>query len=261
MDVLAVALLGLFTVGWSVLSGADLGVGMLLPHLGRGADERRHVLGAVLPYFFANEVWLVAAAGVFIGCFPDLEGELFQGQFAVLLCLLAGWVLRDAGLWWRAGGTSRGWWRFADGLVVAGSWTVALSWGWLLAGLLQGDPARPAGGLFAVGVALAAAALFAAHGLAYAGLRLTGPPLARVRALTGQALAAPHTYALTAVAMAVLPLACGVRLPLRESAADGPVLGLLVPALLAVTPLLLAAQAWLWWALRGPLPSCLPRTK
>jgi cytochrome bd ubiquinol oxidase subunit II len=253
MDVLAVALLGLFTAGWFVLSGADIGVGMLLPYLGRDRAERRLTLGAVMPHFLGNEVWLVAAAGVFIGCFPDLEGDLFQGQFVVLLGLVTGWVVRDAGLWWRARGDSPGWSRFADALVVSGSWTVALAWGWLLAGLIQGDPARPADGVFSVGTALVVAALFAAHGLAYASLRLTGRPRMHARALCGGARgpAAVGRYLLTATAMAALPVAGGARLPLRANAADGPVLGLLVPALLAVTPLLLAAQVWLWWTFRG----------
>lgn len=250
MDVLAVALLGFFTAGWSVLSGGDIGIGMLLPHLGRDRTERRLTLGAVLPLFLGNEVWLVAAAGVFIGCFPGLEGELFQGQFAVLLALVAGWAARDAGLWWRGRGISRGWCAGSDGLVVCGSWAMALSWGWLLAGLLRGDPAQPASGPYAVGTSLLVAAVFAAHGLGYAALRLTGPPLARVRALCGR-VAGPQTYLLTASATAALPLLAGSRLPLRAGAADGPVLGLLVPALLAVTPLLLAGQAWLWWTCRG----------
>lgn len=250
MELLAIVLLGFFTAGWFVLSGADVGLGMLLPHLGRSPAERRLTLGAVTPHFLGNEVWLVAAAGVFIGCFPDLEGALFQGSFAVLTALLAGWVVRDAGLWWREHAASRAGNRFADGLVVSGSWTVAAAWGWLLAGFLNGDPGRAPDVPFAAATALAVVALFAAHGLAYAALRLTGPPLDRVRALCGRA-AAPHTYALTAAAMAGLPLVCGTRLPLRESAADGPVLGLLVPALLAVTPLLVAAQAWMWWIFRG----------
>ncbi len=98
--------------------------------------------------------------------------------------------------------------------------------------------------------ALGVAALFAVHGMAFAALRLTGPPHERVRSSTGRA-GGPGTFALTSAAMAVLPLAAGARLPLTDTAAHGPVLGLLVPALLAVTPLLVAAQAWLWWTFRG----------
>ncbi|MGW0982299.1 hypothetical protein ACWD33_15890 [Streptomyces xiamenensis] len=41
-------------------------------------------------------------------------------------------------------------------------------------------------------------------------------------------------------------------LPLRENAARGPVPGLLVPALTAFVPVLVAAQWWLWRALRDP---------
>ncbi|WP_031508091.1 cytochrome d ubiquinol oxidase subunit II [Streptomyces megasporus] len=250
MEILAAALLGFFTVGYLVLGGADLGVGMLLPHLGRDGRERRLVLAAIAPFFLGNEVWLIAAAGVFIGCFPALEGDLFGGQFAVLVPLLAGWVVRDAGLWWRGRAAHRAWHALCDGMVTVGSWAAALSWGWLLAGLLTGDPTGPAGGPAAVLTALGVAALFAVHGMAFAALRLTGPPHERVRSSTGRAGGA-GTFALTSAAMAVLPLAAGARLPLTDTAAHGPVLGLLVPALLAVTPLLVAAQAWLWWTFRG----------
>ncbi|MFE7571405.1 hypothetical protein ACFU76_31350 [Streptomyces sp. NPDC057539] len=50
--------------------------------------------------------------------------------------------------------------------------------------------------------------------------------------------------------MAALPLLAGRLLPLYESAADGATLALLVPAVLVITPLLVAAQAWLWWTFR-----------
>ncbi|WP_455356980.1 hypothetical protein [Streptomyces sp. SYSU K217416] len=46
--------------------------------------------------------------------------------------------------------------------------------------------------------------------------------------------------------MAALPLLAGPALPLAESAADGATLALLVPALLLVTLLLIAAQVLVW---------------
>ncbi|MFJ6998292.1 hypothetical protein ACISUF_29825, partial [Streptomyces sp. NPDC003090] len=55
---------------------------------------------------------------------------------------------------------------------------------------------------------------------------------------------------LTGALMACVPVAAGAALPLVRSAADGATLALLVPALLVVTPLLVAVQAWTWWAFR-----------
>jgi cytochrome bd ubiquinol oxidase subunit II len=263
LETLAAALLGFFTVGYFVLGGADIGLGMLLPYLGRSpsrtsagrSQERRRVIAAIGPFFLGNEVWLIAAAGVFIGCFPDLEGELFQGQSTVLLALLTGWVVRDSGLWWRRHLQSRGFRLLADCLVTGGSWAVALSWGLLLTGVLSGSWDAPAetgigervGGLLAVPGALLVAALFAAHGAAFGALRLTGTPYEQAHRLIGRG---GRTFTLTALLMGVLPLTAGARLPLAQSAAGGPVLGLLVPTLLLITPLLVAAQMWLWHTFR-----------
>ncbi|MDI3386416.1 cytochrome d ubiquinol oxidase subunit II [Streptomyces sp. B-S-A8] len=250
LETLAVGLLALFTAGWFVLGGADIGTGMIAPYLGRGDAERRLVLTSFAPFFLGNEVWLVAAAGLLIGCFPDLEGELLSGQFAVVVPLLAGWVVRDAGLWLRGRTGGSRWRAGCDAAVVCGSWTVALAWGWLLAALFTGSVGAPAGGPVAVLTALAVAALFAAHGLGFAALRLTGDPYARARVLVGRGGRPWQTFALTGFLMAALPVAAGLGLPLRESAADGTTLAFLVPALLVVTPLLLAVQAWMWRTFR-----------
>jgi cytochrome d ubiquinol oxidase subunit II len=122
---------------------------------------------------------------------------------------------------------------------------VALSWGWLLSGVLAGEtdrvPIEPAVPL----VALAIAALFAAHGLAFAALRLTGVLRARARALSGPS-SERRTFAATAVMMLALPLAAGFRLEPAGRVADAATLSLLIPAALVVTPLLVAAQAWVW---------------
>ncbi|MFF9632691.1 cytochrome d ubiquinol oxidase subunit II [Streptomyces fradiae] len=252
VETLAVALLGFYATGYFVLAGADIGTGMVAPYLGRTDRERRLVIASFAPFLLGNEVWLVATAGVFVGCFPVLEGELLTGQFAVVVPLLAGWVVRDAGLWLRGRVTGRagqGWRAGCDGAVVCGSWTVALAWGWLLAGVLGGTPGRVATGAVAVVTSVAVAALFAAHGLGFAAARLTGPPYERARRLVGRTRAG-GSFALTAVLMAAVPVAAGTALPLAGAAADGATLGLLVPALLVVTPLLVAVQAGTWWVFR-----------
>lgn len=255
METLAIVLLAFFATGYFVLAGADIGTGMLTPYLGRTDHERRLVITSFAPFFLGNEVWLIATAGVLVGCFPDVEGELLTGQFMVLLPLLTGWIVRDLGLWSRGRGPGRRWRAVCDGAVVCGSWTVALSWGWLLAAPLTGAPYERAGGVTALLVAVATAALFAAHGLGFATLRLTGLPYERARLLVGRTgrtgRTAPwQSFALTAALLGALPLLAGSALPLAEHAADGATLALLVPALLVVTPFLVAAQVWTWRTFR-----------
>ncbi|WP_418959491.1 cytochrome d ubiquinol oxidase subunit II [Streptomyces tritici] len=250
MEILALVLLAFFATGYFVLAGADLGTGMLLPYLGRGDRERRLVIASFAPFFLGNEVWLVATAGILVGCFPDLEGELLTGQFPVLVPLLTGWIVRDVGLWSRSRGPGRRWRALCDGAVVCGSWAVVLAWGWLLAGPLAGAPYTPAGGLPAVLTALATAALFGAHGLGFATLRLTGAPYERARRLVGRTSGSWHSFALTAMLLAVLTLLAGTALSPAGATADGATLAFLVPALLVLTPLLVAGQAWTWWTFR-----------
>ncbi|WP_254705764.1 cytochrome d ubiquinol oxidase subunit II [Streptomyces vilmorinianum] len=249
LDILAIALLAFFATGYFVLAGADIGTGMLTPYLGRTDHERRLVITSFAPFFLGNEVWLIATAGVLVGCFPDLEGELLSGQFAVLVPLLTGWIVRDIGLWSRGRGPGPRWRALCDGAVVCGSWTVAPAWGWLLAGLLTGTPYEAATGPTAILTALAVAALFAAHGLGFATLRLTGLPYERARLLVGRT-GSWQSFALTAVLLGALPALAGSTLPLTEHAADGATLALLVPALLVLTPLLVAAQVWTWRTFR-----------
>jgi cytochrome bd-type quinol oxidase subunit 2 len=89
-------------------------------------------------------------------------------------------------------------------------------------------------------------ALFGAHGLTFAALRLGGPMRERARRLSG-ASGERAAFAVTALAMALLCVLAGTRLPLRESLTDA---AFLVPVLAVVTPLLLASQAWAWWTFR-----------
>ncbi|MEU6780236.1 cytochrome d ubiquinol oxidase subunit II [Nonomuraea angiospora] len=231
--------LAFFALGYLVLAGADIGVGMVLPYLGRTAAERREVIAAIAPFFLGNEVWLVATAGVLAGLFPELEGELLSGNYTVVVALVLSWIVRDMGLWLRGRMPGPRWQTFWDGAIVAGSWGLALSWGTLLTHVLVGMP--PA----LVVAVLVVAVLFATHGLAFAALRLRGTLRERAAVLSGGAGEA-RTYLLTAAALTAVGLLAGLRLPL-EPGTSGPVL---VPVILTLIPLLVAAQGWVWWTFR-----------
>jgi cytochrome bd-type quinol oxidase subunit 2 len=276
VDTFAYALLGLFGIGYFVLGGADIGVGMLLPFLGR---DRRLTIAAIAPFFLGNEVWLVATAGLLTALFPVMEGEVFGQVWGALVVLVSGWIVRDMGLWLRGRKDGAAWRRFWDGATVAGSWAVAASWG-VAIGLLMGGGAP----LFAV----TTCGLFALHGAVFAALRLgTEEPRALARRLVPVVLVAgvPCAFGagidhlgrtaplaaglgvllvlawvalgtrrygaalvVSALAITVVPLLAAAGLP-DSGVSGGASLTLTVTGVMV--PLLVAAQAWVWWTFRG----------
>ncbi|MDF5757758.1 cytochrome d ubiquinol oxidase subunit II [Spongiactinospora sp. TRM90649] len=232
MELLAVGVLAFYAAGYFVLAGADLGTGMLFGYLGRGRAERRMVRLAIAPFFLTTEVWLVATVGVVAGVFPALEKPLIHGHYEAVVLLLAGWIIRDLGLWFYGGGG-----RVPLVAITAGSWAVAIAWGLVFSGITGLSPLA--------GVPVVAA-LFCVHGLTFAALRLSGGPRERARRLSG-ASGERVAFAVTAGTMALLCLMTGSRLPLRDSVVEG---AGLVPVLAVVTPLLVGAQVWVWWMFR-----------
>ncbi|MGW8437301.1 cytochrome d ubiquinol oxidase subunit II [Nocardiopsis sp. NPDC055551] len=280
---LTASLLGLFVVGYLVLAGADVGLGMLMPHLARTPEQRRRVVSAIAPYFLASEVWLVAAVGVMAGMLPDVEHRVVATLWPVLLLLLAAWVLRDAGLWFRARVDSPGWRSTCDTAIVTGSWLLAGSWGVALAGLLAGELALSP---FTVVCAATVVSLFALRGAAFGAERLVGSAEAEsadvaaraTRTLSRVALAAVLVTAavavgpgvvpmvrveaalvLTVVAVAVLAATAGLAGPMlsrHTSAMAIAVPGLIVAlsAGLSVTPLPGTTGVFVWSVLLPTIP-------
>lgn len=239
MDSLAVLLLALFAGGYLVLAGADIGVGMLLPWLGRDQRERRLVIASFAPFFLGNEVWLVASAGLVAGAFPGLEHRLLEELYPLVVVLLIGWVVRDMGLWLRGRVDAAAWRSLWDGAIVAGSWALALAWGSVLGSVVAG------GGLNAGSVlGLPLAVLFAWHGAGFARWRLP-------EGLAVRAARVPSRYGLSALVMAGAPVVAGVELPWSEVVAAGGGLTLTVVGTVVVLPFLLGSQALVWWTFRG----------
>ncbi|GGQ14013.1 cytochrome bd-type quinol oxidase subunit 2 [Actinomadura coerulea] len=243
MDSLAVVLLAVFSAGYLVLAGADVGVGMLLPWLGRDQRERRLVIASFAPFFLGNEVWLVAAAGLVAGAFPGLEHGLLEELYPLFAVLLFGWVVRDMGLWLRGRVDAARWRGGCDAAIVAGSWALALAWGSVLGSVLAG------GGLGVGSVAgLPLAVVFAWHGAGFARWRLPVGLAERARRV-------PARYGLSALVLAGAPVVAGVQVEWSRVVAEGAGLTMTAVVTVVVLPLLLASQALVWWTFRGRVES------
>lgn len=293
-------LVGAFA-GWAVLDGMNQGLGATLRQVGRTPGERRTVLTALGPFLLAGEVWLVAAAGVLLAGFHDLERDLLGVAYPLVVALLVTWVLRDAGVWLRSRRPGVRWRASWERVIVVASVGLPLSAGALLGTALVWLPPQPSltarvvvpvlAALSAVAVTrvlgttfvavrtsgvlrdratrLAArtlpwsAGLLAASAVAYVVLVPADGPLAAVLpplvvlAGSGSALVARPALATGRLHRALGAVVVGGVLPvvaaalaLAPVAAPAPTLEL---ALLACVPVLLAAQAWVWWTFRHPV--------
>ena len=50
-------------IGFAVMDGFDMGVGALLPFLGRNDTERRVLLNSIGAHWEGNQVWFIPAGG------------------------------------------------------------------------------------------------------------------------------------------------------------------------------------------------------
>ena len=87
--------------GFFALEGFDFGVGMLLPFLEGGAEERGVALRAIGPFWDGNEVWLLVAGGATFAAFPEWYASVFSGFYLAFALLLVGLILRGIGIEYR----------------------------------------------------------------------------------------------------------------------------------------------------------------
>lgn len=96
------AILIFLVCGFAVMDGFDLGIGMLLPFLGKTDDERRVMLNAIGPTWEGNQTWLVTLGGISFGAWSLVYATLFSGLYTGMLVLLFGLFLRPVGFDYRS---------------------------------------------------------------------------------------------------------------------------------------------------------------
>jgi cytochrome d ubiquinol oxidase subunit II len=223
LELLWFCLIAILWAGYFLLEGFDFGVGMLLPFLPRGEDDRRTMLQTIGPVWDGNEVWLVVAGGATFAAFPAWYATMFSGFYVALLLVLFFLIIRVVSFEWRSKSESPRWrslWTWAN---TIGSVGAPLVWGVGLSCLVYGVPIDSDGDYagsfwdlfspYTVLAGVAAVALFAFHGATFLTLRTVGE-------LRDRAEHAARRLALPAVVLAALFLVWTVAVAIDRNDKD-----------------------------------------
>lgn len=198
-------LVGVLFIGFAITDGMDMGVGALLPFLGRSDDERRVIINTVGPHWDGNQVWLITAGGAIFAAWPAVYAAAFSGFYVAMLLVLFALFLRPVGFDYRSKVADPRWRNAWDWGLFAGGAIPALVFGVAFGNLLLGVPFRLDDLLrptytgsflglldpFALLTGLVSLAMLVMHGAVWLQLRTEDPIAGRARSaarLAGLAL-------------------------------------------------------------------------
>lgn len=197
------AVIGLLLIGFALTDGFDMGVGTLLPWLGKTDAERRIIINAIGPTWEGNQVWFITAVGAMFAAWPLVYAASFSGFYGAVLLILFAMFFRPVGFDYRSKRDDPRWRTAWDWALCAGGTVPALMIGILFGNLLQGVPFRfdadlrisYAGGFFslfnpfALLCGLVSLSMLTAHGAAFLRVKTDGLVAQRAgRALRWSAL-------------------------------------------------------------------------
>ncbi|OIP87962.1 MAG: cytochrome d ubiquinol oxidase subunit II [Rhodobacterales bacterium CG2_30_65_12] len=204
LDVLRViwwGLLGVLLIGFALTDGFDMGVGALLPFVGRTDTERRIAINTVGPVWEGNQVWFILGGGAIFAAWPLLYAMSFSGFYLAMWLVLAALILRPVGFKYRSKRDSTAWRSGWDWALFVGGFVPALLFGVAVGNVLQGAPFHLTPDLlpvyegswygkllgllnpFALLAGVVSAAMLIMHGGAWLGLKAEDPVAGRARAI------------------------------------------------------------------------------
>ncbi|MBM4169639.1 MAG: cytochrome d ubiquinol oxidase subunit II [Ignavibacteria bacterium] len=192
LELLQTIWFGLVTIlfiGYAVMDGFDLGVGML--HLfARSEEEKRLTMNSVGPFWDGNEVWLIAAGGAVFAAFAPVYAAIWSGFYVALILLLVALLARAVAFDYRAKVERARWRQFFDWCFGAGSGLIALLLGVAFGNILHGIPIDARGEFagtfwtllnpYAVLIGILTVLLFTLHGALWLALKCEGDLQARM---------------------------------------------------------------------------------
>jgi cytochrome d ubiquinol oxidase subunit II len=188
-------LLGVLLIGFAIMDGFDLGVGLLLPFVARTDGERRVAINSVGPVWEGNQVWLILGAGAIFAAWPAIYAVAFSGFYLAMFVVLCSLILRPVGFKYRSKLEGRRWRAVWDWMLFLGGFVPALIFGVAVGNALLGAPFAFDDTLrmtyhgtffdllspFAVLSGLVSVAMLAMHGGNYLAVKADGPVAERAR--------------------------------------------------------------------------------
>lgn len=101
--------IGVLLAGFAVMDGQDMGVGTLLPFIGKNDDERRVMINSVAPHWDGNQVWFITGGGAIFAAWPLIYATAFSGFYWAMLLVLFALFFRPVGFDYRSKIANKTW--------------------------------------------------------------------------------------------------------------------------------------------------------
>ena len=211
-------LLGVLLTGFALADGFDLGVGALLPFVGKTDIERRMAINTIGPVWEGNQVWFILGGGAIFAAWPPLYAVSFSGFYLAMFVILAALILRPVGFKYRSKRESTTWRSAWDWALFVGGAVPALIFGVAMGNVLEGAPFHLDDDLrvfydgtffgllnpFAILAGVVSLSMLVMHGAAWLNLKSEGPVQVRARKIGSMAgLVAVLAYILAGVWLAL----------------------------------------------------------
>lgn len=121
-------LVGILVIGYAILDGFDLGVGVVQLFT-KDEKERRININSIGPIWDGNEVWLLTGGGALFAAFPIVYATVFSGFYIAFMLLLTALIFRAVSFEFR---------KFSETAEAKKRWDLVFALGSLVPALLYG---------------------------------------------------------------------------------------------------------------------------
>ncbi|MBC7750778.1 MAG: cytochrome d ubiquinol oxidase subunit II [Candidatus Saccharibacteria bacterium] len=133
-------LVGVLLIGFAIMDGHDMGVGTLLPFVGRTDIERRVMINTIAPHWDGNQVWFITAGGAIFAAWPFVYATAFSGFYWAMMIVLWALFFRPVGFDYRSKIDNPTWRSVWDWGLFIGGFIPPVIFGVAFGNLLQGVP-------------------------------------------------------------------------------------------------------------------------